>query len=70
MEATERGKEGGKEGGREGLPSLRVEKSSTESMNLMSAPAMKLSGLAEMMTAALTLGSLATFSCKMERRRK
>ena len=45
------------------LPSLSVEKSSTESMNRMSAPAMKLSGLAEMSTAAFTLGSLATFSC-------
>ena len=44
MEATEIGKEGGREGGRGGLPSLRVEKSSTESMNLMSAPAMKLIG--------------------------
>lgn len=49
------------------IPSLRLAKSSTESMNLISAPAMKLSGFAEIITAALTLASFATLSCIYKR---
>lgn len=46
-------------------PSLSVAKSSTVSMKRMSAPAMKLSGLAEMSTAAFTFGSFATVPCRV-----